>query len=91
MGRTVKKDVQAKIRVDVGQIKLRLDNKDKNERCVDIDTVRVSEFNFLLRSYVRLFEALIESTRKEIDEKVHGVQSVHVAFYKVSSVYYKEV
>lgn len=47
MGRTVKKDVQAKIRVDVGQIKLRLDNKDKNERCVDIDTVRVSEIKFL--------------------------------------------
>ncbi|GMT14884.1 hypothetical protein PFISCL1PPCAC_6181 [Pristionchus fissidentatus] len=75
MGRTVKKDVQAKIRVDVGQIKLRLDNKDKSERCIDIDTVR----------------GLIESTRKEMDEKVHGVQSVHVAFYKVSSVYYKEI
>ncbi|GMR36487.1 hypothetical protein PMAYCL1PPCAC_06682, partial [Pristionchus mayeri] len=75
MGRTVKKDVQAKIRVDVGQIKLRLDNKDKNERCIDIDTVR----------------GLIETTRKEIDDKVHGVQSVHVAFYKVSSVYFKEI
>lgn len=40
--------------------------------------------------YGSMFQAMIESTQKKLDDIV-GVSSVHASFYKVSSVYLKEV
>ncbi|CAJ0945614.1 unnamed protein product, partial [Mesorhabditis belari] len=52
--KTVAKDKQATIRLHTAQIELRLNNKDQNECCLDIQKVR----------------GMLESTQKEIDDLV---------------------
>ncbi|MCP9261346.1 26S proteasome non-ATPase regulatory subunit 13 [Dirofilaria immitis] len=97
--RTISKDKQAVVRVRTGQIELRLMHKDSKDRCVDIQIVRVPITVFLTvcsahfcvaakHEYTK--QKMIEETQILLDELL-GVTPVHGPFYKVSSVYLKEI
>ncbi|XGW12100.1 hypothetical protein V3C99_013073 [Haemonchus contortus] len=79
--KTVSKDKVALARIHAGQIELRLNHKDGNDRLVDIKKVRVGNLST---------QDLIELTQKEIEGFV-GVTEAHAPFYKVSAMYLKEI
>uniref|UniRef100_A0A1I7WRL6 26S proteasome non-ATPase regulatory subunit 13 n=1 Tax=Heterorhabditis bacteriophora TaxID=37862 RepID=A0A1I7WRL6_HETBA len=104
--KTVFKDKVSVARVHTGQIELRLNHKDASDRLVDIKKVRVCGIiGKLVFLYITLFwfcdtqilivvdilfQSLIESAQKEVDDLI-GVTEVHAPFYKVSSMFLKEI